>query len=204
MKQNYLEQLREIKSVAMASVDHNNHPQVRIIDIMLVENQTLYFCTAKGKNFYQELMQGSYVSILGMTKEYQSIRLCGKAIHLTNQHKWIDKIFEHNPIMNTVYPGDSRYILEPFCIKDYTIEYFDLSTTPINRYEEAVGSVQPLKKGFTITDACIGCGKCQSICPQKCIISGTPYKIQSQHCLHCGLCAQTCPMNAIKNQEGYE
>lgn len=203
MKQNYLEQLCEIKSVAMASVDQNNHPQVRIIDIMLVENHTIYFCTAKGKNFYEELIKQSYVSILGMSKEYQSIRLCGKAIHLTNQHKWIDKIFEHNPVMNTVYPGDSRYILEPFCIKDYTIEYFDLSTYPINRFEEAVGSVQPLKKGFTITDACISCGKCQRVCPQKCITSGIPYKIQSQHCLHCGLCAQTCPMNAIK-KEGNE
>lgn len=44
--------LREIKDISFATVDENNHPQVRIIDVMLVENEKLYFCTARGKDFY--------------------------------------------------------------------------------------------------------------------------------------------------------
>ena len=46
--------LREIKDVAFATVDENNQPQVRIIDVMLVEDNKLYFCTARGKDFYKQ------------------------------------------------------------------------------------------------------------------------------------------------------
>ena len=45
--------LREIKDVAFATVDECGKPQIRIIDIMLVDSEKLYFCTARGKNFYR-------------------------------------------------------------------------------------------------------------------------------------------------------
>ena len=38
-----LQELRKIKDVAMATVDCYGNPQVRIIDIMIVENNCLYF-----------------------------------------------------------------------------------------------------------------------------------------------------------------
>lgn len=40
-----LQILRDIKDVAFATVDENGHPQIRIIDVMIVENEKLYFCT---------------------------------------------------------------------------------------------------------------------------------------------------------------
>ena len=40
--------LREIKDVAFATVDESGKPQIRIIDIMLVDSEKLYFCTARG------------------------------------------------------------------------------------------------------------------------------------------------------------
>ena len=45
--QRCLEILREIKDVAFATVDEKGLPQIRIIDVMLVENEKLYFCTAR-------------------------------------------------------------------------------------------------------------------------------------------------------------
>lgn len=33
---------------------------------------------------------------------------------LDDQKLWIDRIFAENPSMNSVYPDDSRYVLEPF------------------------------------------------------------------------------------------
>ena len=125
--------LREIKDVAFATVDENNQPQVRIIDVMLVEDNKLYFCTARGKDFYKQLKNHPYVAITGMNKEYQMVRLNGPVKRLENQKYWIDRIFKHNSSMNNVYPNESRYILEAFCLEEGELEFFDLGKEPIYR-----------------------------------------------------------------------
>jgi uncharacterized pyridoxamine 5'-phosphate oxidase family protein len=42
--------LREIKSVSFATAS-SGMPEVRIIDVMLVEGEKIYFLTARGKGF---------------------------------------------------------------------------------------------------------------------------------------------------------
>ena len=190
-----LKMLRSIKDVAFATVDSLGMPQIRMIDVMLVEDGALYFCTARGKDFYEQLITDGNVAITGMNKEYQMLRLNGKAHKLDNQKMWIDKIFEHNPSMNTVYPGDSRYVLEPFCIDNGDVEFFDLGKSPIVRNTFSVNSADKKLKGFEITDRCIKCKKCEKICPQKCIEN---FEIKQNNCLHCGLCFEECPVNAIE------
>ena len=112
----------------------------------------------------------------------------------------LDRIFQENPSMNSVYPKESRYILEPFCIADANIEFFDLSQEPIYRENFVIGNRKEQKKGFEISVSCIGCGTCERICPQQCISSGTPYEIHQNHCLHCGLCFENCPVKAVKRR----
>ncbi len=128
--QRCLEILREIKDVAFATVDEKGFPQVRIIDVMIVENEKLYFCTARGKDFYRQLMSNNQVAVTGMNKEYQMIRLTGRAKKLAEQKKWIDRIFNENPSMKAVYPNESRMILEAFCIEEGELEFFDLGKEP--------------------------------------------------------------------------
>ena len=123
--QRCLEILREIKDVAFATVDENGFPQNRIIDVMIVEDGKLYFCTARGKDFYRQLLDHGQVAITGLNMDYQMVRLNGKAKRLAQHEKWIDRIFAENPSMNAVYPNDSRYILEPFCIDQGQIEFFE-------------------------------------------------------------------------------
>lgn len=188
--------LRDIKDVAFATVE-NGLPQIRMIDIMLVIEQKLYFCTARGKDFYHQLITDGNVAITGMNKNYQMIRLQGKAKKLDDNKKWIDMIFEQNPSMNVVYPNDSRYILEAFVIDNGLIEIFDLGIQPIERQYFSLGNIAVEEKGFLISNNCIGCGKCKNICPQQCIESGKHYYIKQQNCLHCGLCAENCPTNSI-------
>ncbi|MCD8090664.1 MAG: pyridoxamine 5'-phosphate oxidase family protein [Clostridiales bacterium] len=192
-----LQILREVKEAAFATVDENGQPQVRVIDVMLIEKSKLYFCTSRGKDFYKQLMSNPYVAVVTMNRDYQSVRLKGKAERLENQKYWIDRIFEENPSMKGVYPGDSRYILEPFCIENGQLEFFDLSKEPIYRRYFSTGNEKTAEKGFEITDLCVGCGKCSSLCPQKCIKEGLPYEIRQEHCLHCGLCFENCPVSAI-------
>ncbi len=188
--QDYLNILRDIKDVAFATVDENGYPQVRIIDVMIVENDKLYFCTARGKNFYHQLIHTGRVAITGLNKNLQTVRLMGKVSKLEDQKTWIDRIFEQNPSMNGVYPNDSRYILDAFCVECEEVEFFDLGKEPIYR--------EGMDRGFKISNNCIECGLCKRNCPQQCIDAGSPYVIQQEHCLHCGLCFENCPVQAIQ------
>lgn len=194
-----LEILREIKDVAFATVDKKGDPQIRIIDVMLVEDEKLYFCTARGKDFYRQIVDHGQVAVTGMNPQYQMIRLSGRADRLDRQQEWIDRIFRENPSMNEVYPGESRYVLEAFCIQEGEVEFFDLGQTPIERESFRLGTGKPEPKGFEITEACIQCGACEAVCPQQCI---KEFQIEQSHCLHCGLCMETCPVGAVKKQKG--
>lgn len=195
--QRCLELLREIKDVAFATVDENGLPQIRMIDVMIVENEKLYFCTARGKDFYRQIMEKGHVAITGMNEEFQTVRLNGTVKKLEEHRTWIDKIFEENPSMNAVYPDESRYVLEAFCIEEGCVEFFDLGKEPIVRESFTLGNAAVKESGFIITDRCIHCGKCGRICPQRCI---TDDQINQNHCLHCGLCAEECPVGAVKKR----
>lgn len=195
--QDCLNILREVKDCAFATVNENGEPDVRIIDVMIVEGEKLYFCTARGKDFYEQLKNGQ-IAITGLNKEWQSVRLKGKVKKLDDQKKWIDRIFDENPSMNNVYPDDARYILEPFVIADGSLEFFDLGKSPIHRESFTIGQGTIKPKGFQIGEDCIGCATCQMNCPQQCVSEGSPFVINQEACLHCGLCFENCPVQCIE------
>ena len=57
-KQDYLELLVEnIHSTTIATIGADGHPKTRVIDMMLYDEQGVYFLTAKGKAFYAQLME---------------------------------------------------------------------------------------------------------------------------------------------------
>ncbi len=194
--------LREIKDVAFATVDEYGNPRIRIIDIMYVEDENVYFCTSRGKDFYRQLMASGKTALTGMNEKYQMIRLEGAARRVEDgkQKECIDRIFEENPSMNDVYPGESRYVLEAFSIEKGQVEFFELGQTPIYRETFIIGDAEEEKKGFYITDGCIRCGVCKENCPQTCIREGEPYQISQENCLHCGLCYERCPVQAIERR----
>ncbi|WP_087410020.1 4Fe-4S binding protein [Collinsella sp. An2] len=204
--------LRHIRDASFATVDETGAPQIRIIDVMLAEPGAVIFCTARGKNFYRQLIEDGRVAVTGLTRDFKMVRFQGRARRLPDaeQHAWIDKIFDNNPSMNNVYPGDARYVLEAFALGNGEIELFDLGVSPIDRHSFTLGDAVPAPRGFQITDACIGCGTCQRVCPQRCVVeaepgstdaSSAPYRIDQDHCLHCGLCAENCPVHAIERRD---
>ena len=127
---------------------------------MLVEEERLYFCTARGKAFYRQLLRAPSVAVTGMNEKYQMVRLSGVAERLPEQKRWIDRIFDENPAMREVYPGASRYVLEAFCIAAGQIAFFDLGAVPIVRHAVSFGGAAPAASGFLIGDDCVGCGRC--------------------------------------------
>ena len=196
--QDCLQTLRDIRDVSFATVDQEGHPQIRIIDVMLVQEGALYFCTSRGKDFHAQLMRDPHAAIVGMTHDFKMVRLVGEVRFITDDPRaWIDRIFDQSPSMNDVYPGQSRYVLDPFVIDNGCVEFFDLGVSPICRQTYSLGGAPTHPRGFQITDACIGCGTCARNCPQQCITPGEPFAIAQEHCLHCGLCYENCPVQAI-------
>lgn len=206
----YLRILRdEIHSTVFATVDNEGLPTARVIDIMLTDVKGLYFITAKGKEFYQQLMEKQYVAISGMTSGEGS--LSKKAISIRGKvecigQEFLDKVFEENPYMAEIYPSkESRIALEVFRLYQGNGEYFDLSTKPITRHSFIIGEADKKENGFEIgyfiNEKCIGCGKCYLTCPQKCIdTTKIPFVIHQENCLHCGNCMSACKYGAIEKR----
>ena len=197
-KTDYLKTLaEEIHSTTVATIGTDGHPQTRIIDMMHYDEEGVYFLTAKGKEFYAQLMEQQYVAI-SATKNKMAISLRGKVKNIGKKN--LDIMFEKNPYMKEIYPGDTREALEVFQLYEAQGEYFDISDpSHIVRDTIIIGEKEAVQTGYFVGKGCIGCKLCYSVCPQKCIdISSVPVKIEQNHCLHCGRCAQICPKQCIQ------
>ena len=194
-----LQKLQYVGVLAFATVDAAGAPQLRNISAIHYEPDAIYFFTARGKDFCRELLADGRVQALGYTRYKEMIRLSGRAVPVPQeeQARWIETIFSEQPYLANVYHDDTRDIGIVFVIRQATIEYFNLGVRPIFRETYSVNGGQAAPKGYRITDACIGCGRCAANCPQSCITPGQPYAIQPQHCLHCGNCFEHCPVQAI-------
>ncbi len=195
-----LKKLGYVGVLNFATVDKDGCPQVRCISAIHYEPDAIYFYTARGKDFCQELLADGHVQVMGYTRFKEMIRLSAVArpVADSEQERWKDIIFGEQPYLGNVYPGDTRDIGIVFCIRDMEIEYFNLGAHPIFRQNYASGNATIRQKGFRITEDCIGCGTCRTGCPQKAIDEGSPYHIRQENCLRCGRCQEKCPAGAIQ------
>jgi uncharacterized pyridoxamine 5'-phosphate oxidase family protein/transketolase N-terminal domain/subunit/NAD-dependent dihydropyrimidine dehydrogenase PreA subunit len=179
--------------------DQISHPQTRIIDMMYYDEEGVYFLTATGKTFYDQLMEQQYVAI-SATKDKIAVSLRGKIKNIGKKN--LDIMFEKNPYMKKIYPGDTKDAIEVFRLYEAQGEYFDISNpSNIVRDTITIGKTEAVQTGYFIGKECIGCKLCYSVCPQKCIdISSVPVTINQNHCLHCGRCAEICPKQCIEKR----
>ena len=200
--QTCLKKMELVGVLAFATVDNEGAPQIRNISAIHYEPDAIYFYTARGKNFCQELLADGRVQVLCYTKYKEMIRLSGKAYAVSDEEqiKWRDRIFEEQPYLSNVYPGDTRSIGIIFCIDKAEVEYFNLGVNPIFRDVYTLGGAEIHEKGYDIMESCIGCGTCVKHCPQRCIEEGKPYVIRQNNCLHCGNCFENCPVKAVKKR----
>ncbi len=99
---NYLDILvNDIHSTVIATIDNENKPVTRVIDMMLYDDQGVYFLTAKGKEFYKQLMAQKYIA-LSATKNKISISLRGYIENIG--YEKLDEMFDKNEYAR---PSDS-------------------------------------------------------------------------------------------------
>lgn len=198
----YLEYIvQEIHTTVVATVDDEGLPVTAAIDMMDADENGLYFLTAKGKGFYDRLKKREFLALTAMkgedTMSSVAVSIRGKVRELG--YEKIPELFEKNPYMQQIYPtGESMKALTVFHIYEGTGEWFDLSKKPIERASFTFGGAEKKEEGFFITNECIGCESCVSVCPQNCIIADSiSYVIEQDHCLHCGNCMTVCPVGAV-------
>ena len=168
----------EIHSVVFATLDGQDLPQTCVIDLMLSDEDGLYFLTARGKSFYERLMARPFVALSGMkgqdTLSSVAISLRGAVRNIGTER--LEEIFEKNPYMARIYPTEaSRQALEVFQIYRGEGEYFDLSRQPPFRQSFSFGGAAVHETGYRIDGArCIGCQGCRSVCPTGCISNTIP------------------------------
>lgn len=195
----YLKKLvEEFHSATVATIGADGHPQTRVIDMMLWDDRGVYFLTARGKEFYRQIMEQQFIAV-SAAKGKAAISLRGKVKNIGSER--LDEIFEKNVYMQEIYPDDTRAALEVFCVYEAAGEYFDISDpSHVVRDGFVIGNTEAEQTGYFAGQGCIGCKLCYSICPQKCIdVSGKPVVIDQSRCLHCGRCAEICPKQVIRH-----
>ena len=137
---------------------------------------------------------------ISATKAKIAVSLRGTVKNIGKKH--LDIMFEKNPYMKGIYPGDTRAALEVFWLCEAQGEYFDISDpSNIVRDTIIIGNGNTVQTGYIAGEGCIGCKLCYSVCPQKCIdTSAKPVVINQNHCLHCGRCTEICPKQCIKKR----
>lgn len=192
----------DIHSAVFATVDGAGLPHTCVIDLMLADEGGLYFLTARGKSFYDRLTARPFVALSGMkgagTLSTVAISVRGAVRNIGRER--LGEIFKKNPYMAKIYPTEkSRQALEVFHIYKAEGEYFDLSQLPPYRQSFAFGGEEVRQTGYRINaDQCIGCQGCRSVCPQGCISTAIPRKIDQDHCIRCGNCFHICPVKAVE------
>ena len=105
-----IKKLGYVGILTFATVDKHGHPQARSISAIHYEPDAIYFYTARGKNFCQQLMDDGHVQIHALTKFKEMIRLSAvaKPVPDDEQEHWKNVIFEEQPYLVNVYPGDTK------------------------------------------------------------------------------------------------
>ena len=177
----------DIHSTIVATLDDEGLPVTCVIDMMLSDENSLYFLTARGKAFYRRLMEKPFVAITGLKGETTmtsvSVNLRGDVRNIGKEK--LPEIFRENPYMAEIYPTEAgREVLEVFQIYRGTGEVFDLSQKPIFRQSFAFGDAPMKEHGYFVDQTkCLSCGRCNGVCPQNCIARKGKRKIKQKHLL---------------------
>ena len=123
----------DIHSVVFATLDEYGLPQTCVIDLMLADDDGLYFLTAKGKSFYHRLMAKPVVSLSGMKGgdplSTTAISVRGAVRNIGE--KRLAEIFERNPYMAKIYPTEAGRLWKCF---SSTKARGNISTLPSFRF----------------------------------------------------------------------
>lgn len=115
-----------------------------------------------------------------------------------NEQIMIDKHIPENLAKITADLAAQRHWHEPVTEEERQMHAGFMAYTGL---DPEVGFLMKSEKYFTLTDACIGCGACVSVCPRgNYSLTGGGVKIAGD-CEFCFACIQNCPQKSIQFAE---
>lgn len=192
IKETAFQLLKEIRNVALATVNQNK-PSIRIVVIAYIQDDIIYFMTARGKPMYRQLKKNPYISIVGKANNDITVRVEGKVKFMEDKQFLFDLIKGHDGMY-----GGKTDILEMFYMESGNGEILDLTKRAPKRFFFAFGGAKPKNQGYYVVDKCNNCGICLDTCVTGALSKGDAYVIDPYRCINCGRCAQKCPKKAIK------
>lgn len=135
--------VRDIHSTVVATVDDSGLPVTCAVDMMDSDADSLYFLTAKSKQFYERLKKRAYLSLTGIkgedTMSSVAVSVRGKVRELGGEK--VKELFDKNPYMYEIYPDErSQECISVFQLYAGSGEWFDLSKKPIEKAAFTFGS----------------------------------------------------------------
>ncbi|SEP24687.1 pyridoxamine 5'-phosphate oxidase family protein [Propionispora vibrioides] len=110
-----LEFLKENK-VFYLSTTSKDQPHVRPMGFVMEYDGKLTFCTSNQKDMYKQLVDNSKVEICCVGANYDTLRICGKAVLCTTEGTQ-RKALEVMPALGKMYAvGDGKF--ELFCLNE--------------------------------------------------------------------------------------
>lgn len=126
-------------AVVISTVDKNNKPHARYINIGVANENGIFFMTSPKTNFHAQLENNPNIAIVGMHKEdylIQVIRIEGVVRKVGKE--MIEQVLEGNPYVQMVYPdSEERASVQVFQL--YEGEGFYQSLTQGHKYVFSIG-----------------------------------------------------------------
>lgn len=208
----------EIGCCTFATID-GDYPETRIAHFLACDEEGLYFMTMTTKPFYRQLKETGKVSVCGLfansaveqTNDGNLKFDAGYFIRLTGDVREVsmEEIkAKNNPDFAYCIEDQARYpAMTAFVIYRAKGEIFDYDFEKeqrdhkLERERFSYGGFPYEAAGLTITENCIGCGKCRKVCTFDAIYQdGERYRIDSSRCDECGDCYMHCPAQAIQHK----
>lgn len=135
-------------------------------------------CEEKGLNYMgtaQIIMPENYIAMFGVPNAEQAREIVKNAeADIDNAAAVIAdncKLTSPQKFIYKLMSGPLNVVYYPFCVK---------------------------AGAFTVSDACIGCGKCAKLCPLNNITVDNKKPVWGKNCTHCMACISYCPTKAIE------